>query len=227
MQAPDPWPIEPLAAVRFAAEILAPPRCAICGAPAASARLLCPLCGKRVGALSGGRAPLRLGRGPVERVSWACAYDGVARELVAALKFAGRIGLAEIAATAIADRLTVDAGTCVVPVPAAPLRRRRRGFDPGELIATRLAKRLGLELTPCLARRSGRRQVGRRRVERLAGAPRVRLVSAPPNRVLLIDDVLTTGATLGACAAALAAAGSAQIEAAVFARALGGTRAEA
>ena len=214
--------MDPLATVRFAAEILAPPRCSICGAAAASGVSLCPQCAERLSAGRGGRGPLGVaGSGGLERVSWACAYDGVARQLVAALKFAGRIGLAEVAAAAIAGWIAVPKGVAVVPVPASPLRRRRRGFDPAELIAKRLAAALELELLPCLARRNARRQVGRGRAERLATPPSVRVVATPPEQALLIDDVLTTGATLAACADALRGAGSREVEAAVFARALG------
>ena len=170
--------------------------------------------------MRGGAAALAPGRDAIARVSWAAPYDGVARELVAALKFVD----ASPSPTwrpprspprRAARRRPRRAG------PAAPLRLRRRGFDPGELIAARLTARLGLELVPCLARRSGRRQVGRRRAERLARAPRIRSIAPPPRRVLLVDDVLTTGATLGACAEALRDAGAAEIEAAVFARSLG------
>ncbi len=189
---------------------------------AASGVALCPQCAKRMSAGRGGRGPLGVaGSGGLERVSWAFAYDGVARELIAALKFGGRVGLAEIAAAAIAGCIAAADGVAVVPVPASPLRRRRRGFDPAELIAKRLAAALGLELVPCLARRNARRQVGRGRAERLATPPSVRAVATPPERALLIDDVLTTGATLAACADALRGAGSLEVEAAVFARALG------
>jgi predicted amidophosphoribosyltransferase len=144
---------------------------------------------------------------------------------VAALKFRGRLRLARLAGVAVA-RAAVRAGMgreaeAVVPVPAAPLRRLRRGFDPGELIAAAAAMELGVPLVACLARRSGRRQVGRDRRARLADPPQVRVAAAPPRRALLVDDVLTTGATLGACARALRTTGCGDVAAAVFARALG------
>jgi predicted amidophosphoribosyltransferase len=95
------------------------------------------------------------------------------------------------------------------------------------MIAAAVAAELGVPLVHCLARRTGRRQVGRDRASRLADPPRIRAAGDPPASVLLVDDVLTTGATLAACAAALQAAGCADMSAGVLARALGATAAGA
>ena len=105
-----------------------------------------------------------------------------------------------------------------MPVPAAPLRWRWRGFDPAEEIALALARLLGFPLRRCLARRGGPRQVGRPRAARLADPPRVRLRGAVPPLALLVDDVCTTGATLGACAATLREGGCSGVVALVVAR---------
>jgi predicted amidophosphoribosyltransferase len=150
---------------------------------------------------------------------WSLApYEGVARQLVGALKFGSRIALAAEAAALIAACVPQEVlDGAIVPVPAAPLRRRRRGFDSAEAIAAALARRTGLPLTPCLSRSHGRRQVGRHRAERLADPPRVRSVSPPPERAVLIDDVTTTGATLAACANALRAAGTVRVAAVTLA----------
>jgi predicted amidophosphoribosyltransferase len=110
----------------------------------------------------------------------------------------------------------------VVPVPAAPARRRQRGFDPAALIARELARRLDLPVADCLAR-SGRatRQLGARRAERRrAGRIRVDAVRPPPACAVLVDDVHTTGATLSACATALTAAGTTSVRALSYVRAL-------
>jgi predicted amidophosphoribosyltransferase len=164
-------------------------------------------------------------------VVWAAAYEGVARELVASLKFRGRLELARLAGSVVAGAIERAglgaAGRAVVPVPAAPLRLRRRGFDPGELIGAAVASELGLEVVHCLTRRSTRRQVGRGRRARLADPPRVRPLGEVPAAALVIDDVLTTGATLGACATALRAGGCTDLTAAVFARSLGAGGGEA
>ena len=146
-------------------------------------------------------------------------FDGVAREVVHGLKYARRLALAEVAAGSMLRALpaheNVDA---VVPVPAGPWRWRWRGFDPAEEIAIALADAAGLPLAECLRRDRGRRQVGRRRAERLADPPAVHATVPCPRRVLLVDDVWTTGATLSSCARALRSAGSRRIVALTLAR---------
>jgi predicted amidophosphoribosyltransferase len=154
--------------------------------------------------------------------TWSAAtYDGAARSLVGALKFGSRVALAEAAAALIAGRAPAKIldGT-IVPVPPAPLRRRRRGFDSAEAIASALGRRTGLPLAPCLARTQGRRQVGRRRSERLADPPSVRAVSPPPSVAVLVDDVMTTGATASECARVLRRAGASRVSVATVARTL-------
>jgi predicted amidophosphoribosyltransferase len=96
----------------------------------------------------------------------------------------------------------------VVPVPLHPARARKRGYNQAALLATALAQRTGLELNDCLERAGPRgTQVGRNRTQRLAGiAGAVRLDpqrAPPPGHAILVDDVITTGATLVACAHAL------------------------
>jgi predicted amidophosphoribosyltransferase len=108
----------------------------------------------------------------------------------------------------------------VVPVPAAAPRLRRRGFDPAGELATALAASLDAELAPCLARRGLGHQVGRRRAERIGSPPKIEAIAAAPRSVLLVDDVLTTGATLTACAMALRGAGAKRVVALTFTRRL-------
>jgi predicted amidophosphoribosyltransferase len=164
-----------------------------------------------------------LGKGPpgLDRAWSSAPHEGVARGLVAALKFRRLLPVADL----MADRIQWLAPAhmlsgAIVPVPPAPSRLRRRGFDPAGELAAALAERLGAPLEACLARRGGRRQVGRRRAERLGQPPRIHVAGTVPRSVLLVDDVLTTGATMSACAQALRAAGAARVVAVTFARRL-------
>jgi predicted amidophosphoribosyltransferase len=188
-----------------AISLLAPPLCAACGGECPPRGALCARC---EAALARSQ-PARVAVPGLERAHAACTYEGVPRRLVAALKFGSLVSLARVAAERILP-LTAElpAGSALVPVPPAPGRARRRGFDAADEIAVALAALTRCELSRCLAREAGPRQVGRRREERLADPPRVRLVATPPERVVLIDDVITTGATLAACGRALRAGGT-------------------
>jgi len=197
---------------------VAPPLCAVCGRSCRPEAIVCTRCGRRLA-----RAEPLSGKGsPGLDRAWSSApHEGVARDLVAALKFRRLLPVADL----MADRIQWLAPAhmlsgAIVPVPPAPSRLRRRGFDPAGELAAALAERLDSPLEPCLARRGGRRQVGRRRAERLGQPPRIHATGPAPRSVLLIDDVLTTGATMSACAQALRAAGAARVVAVTFARRL-------
>jgi predicted amidophosphoribosyltransferase len=194
--------------------LVAPPRCAVCSGGVELRRRICERCELALRRL----APAWSAVPGIEETWSAVPYDGTARHLVAALKFGSRLGLADDAAALIAGRAPVGllVGT-IVPVPAAPLRRRKRGFDAAEAIAAGLAQRCGLPIVPCLVRAESRRQVGRRRAERLADPPRVSAASPVPDEAVLVDDVMTTGATLSACAEALRTGGAAQVVAVTLA----------
>jgi predicted amidophosphoribosyltransferase len=195
--------------------LVAPPRCCLCAQECGLREQLCERCEFGLRGLPPCSTPL-----PGLDAIWSAApYEGVARDLVVALKFAARLPLARHAGAVIAERAPTELlDGVIVPVPAAPARRRRRGFDAAEAIAAALSVETGLPLGRCLQRSQGRRQVGRPRSERLAAPPRVRLAAPPSDAAVLVDDVVTTGATLGACARALRAGGCGRVVALTFAR---------
>ncbi len=162
---------------------------------------------------------------------WApAAYEGPARDLVRALKFRGATGVADFMAAQIVANAPAGLleGT-LVPVPLHPRRLRSRGYNQAAAIAAALSARAALAgqgmlgVEDCLARAGPAvTQVGLARAERQAGpAGQIVAERTPRGRVLLVDDVVTTGATLHACAAALGAAGCPDVAAVVFARTLG------
>src|SRR5262245_45403740 len=137
---------------------LAPPLCPACGRLGREDARLCGRCGSRLARLG----PLR-GTGPagVDRAWSSAAHEGVARDLVAALKFRRLLQVAGL----MADRIAWLAPGAllsgeIVPVPSARLRSLSRGFDPAAEIAAALAGRTGLPLSPCLVRDGASRQVG-------------------------------------------------------------------
>jgi len=195
-----------------------PPLCASCGRSCRPEAIVCTRCARRLAAAE----PL-LGQGPpgLDRAWSSAAYDGVARSLVTALKFRRLLPVADLMAERIHWLAPANLlSGAIVPVPPAAVRLRRRGFDPTGELASALAERLETSVEPCLVRRGGGRQVGRRRAERIAHPPRIQARCAAPRSVLLVDDVLTTGATLTACARALRAAGAVRVVAVTFARRL-------
>lgn len=197
---------------------LVPPLCAACGRACRPEATLCTRCSRRLASSD----PLEGSGAPGLDRAWSSApHESVARDLVAALKFRRLLPVADL----MADRIqwlapgTLLSGT-IVPVPTAPLRSAIRGFDPAAEIAAALAKRTELPLSSCLARRGGGRQVGKRRSQRIGHPPRIQAHGQVPRSVLLIDDVLTTGATLSSCARALRSAGAIRVAAITFTRRL-------
>jgi len=197
---------------------LAPQLCAACGRLCRPEAVLCTRCGRRLAAadpLSGG------GPAGLDRVWSSAPHEDVARGLVAALKFRRLLPVAGL----MAERIHWLAPAhmlsgVVVPVPTAPSRRRGRGFDSAAEIAAALAERLDAPFEPCLVRHGSTRQVGRRRADRVGHPPQIGARGKVPPSVLLVDDVLTTGATLTACARVLRDSGARRVVAVTFTRRL-------
>ncbi len=217
---------------RALVSLVAPPSCVCCGA--AGGDPLCGGCRAELPWLPQGRScprcalPLPCGAPcPARRAAFTRAYaplahDGPARELVHALKFRGRLALAELMAAQIAANAPRDllAGT-LVAVPTHPSRRRARGFDQAERLAGALARRTGLPVARCLRRRGqASRQLGATRAQRLGARLDLEVRGMAPPVAVLVDDVHTTGRTLDACARALRSAGAAEVVAVTYARTL-------
>jgi predicted amidophosphoribosyltransferase len=216
--------------------LVVPPACLACRrALARAGEVLCPSCRRALPWLPEPRcprcalpAPCRpcpAARAPFS-AAWApLAHDGPARALVAALKFHGRLPVADLMAGQIAagapPGLLVPPAV-LVPVPADPRRRRGRGLDQADRLARALARRTGLPAHAALRRSgSGARQAGASRAARLApGRLNVAAAGRAPARAVLVDDVHTTGATLRAGAAALRVAGAERVVCVTYARAL-------
>ena len=165
---------------------------------------------------------------PLLQLEWCAPFTGVARRALHSLKYGGERRLAPLMGAAVARRWARAgaAGDAFVPVPASPDRVRERGYDQAALIATEAARRLSLPVIEALERtRATTAQFDldrAARVTNLADAFRARdaaVAAAVRGRwLVLVDDVVTTGATLAACAVALLDAGALAVSAIAVAR---------
>ena len=185
-----------------------PVTCDRCGAPT-----LWPV--ERCRECAGRRLAFRRARAAV-------AYSGAARDLVAAWKEHGLRRAAALAAELVVERLDVSAVDVITYIPADPGRLLVRGYHPAERLARELATRWRAPHAQLLLRAGtapAARQAGLARAERLQNVRGAFVaVAATPRRVLLVDDVYTTGATVSAAATALRRAGARDVEVVTFAR---------
>lgn len=152
----------------------------------------------------------------------AAPYDGMMKDLVQALKYNQQIGGAKIMAELLTPLLPPTAFDVVTAIPGSPSRYRHRGYHQAELIAKRVATRLGLPYRPLIGRLEVQSQVGASRSQRLTRVHDSfwirRSQHISDQRILIIDDVLTTGATLSEAARVLKDAGAKSVWGAVAAK---------
>jgi predicted amidophosphoribosyltransferase len=217
-----------------------PARCPGCGAEGPP---LCSTCSTALDARLDLPAGIAIGLpsdvpAPLLQLEWCAPFSGVVRTALHELKYSGEQRLAGPLGAAIARRWRrVGAGgDVVIPVPVHAERRRRRGYDQAELIARVAAAELNLPCAPILER--ARATIAQFDLDRASRAVNVtgafRLKPGPASEtagrferpagplagrwIILIDDVVTTGASLAACAAPLIGAGAVGVSAITVAR---------
>jgi competence protein ComFC len=183
------------------------PACSRCGFPTAFEAFVCEECKDVDFAFETARAPLR--------------YEGVAKEVVHALKYRGCFSVVEkLMAPMMAPVLEERDFDAVVPVPMHASRMRKRGFNQAEVMARGVSRKINAPLSDTLeVVRRTRDQVeltaaGRRDNVRGAFRPTSRI----RGKVLLVDDVFTTGSTMSECAKVLTFAGASEVHAVSFCR---------
>jgi len=183
--------------------LLAPERCPGCDFIVSSAGF-CSACGPLLEPAAGGQSP-------PPRDAAAFSYGGPLADALRRLKYEKRPDLAGALGKIFAEAAMMYVGNVdrVLPVPLHPSRLRERGFNQSALLAAPVARALGVPLDTGGLRRARmtRDQAGLRKHERLANVHAAFVARPQTGRVLLIDDVRTTGATLAAAASALSAAG--------------------
>jgi predicted amidophosphoribosyltransferase len=226
------------AAAAALADVMWPLRCAGCDLPGAamcdrcrlSLRLIdrdaaCPVCG----APDGAAGCAECGRDTHVFSAARCAgvLEWPLARAVTLHKDAGELRLTALLAGIAADAADEWCAwaEAVVGVPASPGAQSRRGFDHGALLAAEFAARIGMPAVECLRGlpRRDQRRLSRGGRAANAGSSIAAIPGARvPSRVLLLDDVMTTGATLDAAATALLEAGATEVRAVAVARACGG-----
>jgi ComF family protein len=199
-----------MSALRAAVDLLFPDDCAACGAPATGALSLCEVCARDLRVMPVWGPP----PAPVAGAWSLGPHDGPLGAAIRRAKYRPDLALTDALAGLLGDaargRLpTVDA---VVPVPVHWRRRATRGFDQGERLARGVARALERPFDRRLRRVQGGAQAGRSGAARRARADAAfRAATGVAGRVLLVDDVCTTGATARACASELLGAGARRV----------------
>jgi ComF family protein len=184
-----------------AVDVAFPSTCPGCGTPG---RAVCHACERTL--VRGPRPHIPPG---LDAVFAAFAYEGVARELIARVKYRNeRAVVPWLVSAMVAELAAPPLFDTVIWVPTTGERRRRRGFDHAQLLAAGVADRIGLRAQGPLRRVGGVAQTGATRAVRIEGPSFSCTTRQDGLRVLVVDDVLTTGATLRSAAGALKANGA-------------------
>ena len=198
--------------LRALAEVVFPAECPGCGG---RGEPVCAGCARTIRRASSAPPPVG-----VDALHAPFAYTGVVRELVARAKYRRRHAALNWLASEMTGALADVAVDVVTWAPTTAARRRARGFDQAEVLANAVAATLGRPCASVLRRIGDDHQTGHSRAERIVTPGFALRTSAriAGRRVLVVDDVVTTGATLQAAATALRGAGAIRIEAVAAAR---------
>jgi ComF family protein len=210
-------------------DLLLPPQCPGCGVEDTP---LCAACGSTMARRQDEPPGLPIGLAATQpagftQLEWCCSYTGPARAALHALKYDGERRLLEPLADLMAQRWRHAAigGDLIVPVPVHSQRLRERGFDQASLLAREVGRRVRLPVHEALERRADTQAQHRLgQGARAANVSDVFSVRPTATRavagrwVVLVDDVVTTGATLAACARALCSGGALAVSGLTLAR---------
>ena len=183
----------------------------------------CPVCGAQGSAPCAGcaaelrPAPALPAPAGLDSCAALLTYAGAGREMVARLKYRNARASVPFLARGMAAIVRYDVDI-VTWAPTTPARLRARGFDQARLLARAVARELGVPCRPLLRRRPGPAQTGRDAVARYSGPGFAGGRGIEGRRVLLVDDVVTTGATVAAASRALKEAGATEVHSVAAAR---------
>lgn len=204
--------------IRALLDLVFPPRCEVCSR--GSAESLCSECFSQIKFMK-----------PQLGIYSVSAYDGVVRTALHRFKFQKKRGLAEplgillVKYLSHAPDLKLEEVDCIIPVPLHRKRQRQRGFNQAELLARVVSRYYEVPVISAIERvKNTHAQFDlprEKRSENVKGAFKVSQPKAVYNkRILLLDDIYTTGSTIGECARVLKTAGARRVEVLTLSRAI-------